>query len=268
MDASIRLMTSVIADILRESQPSIYLYGSVTMDDFRPGWSDVDLLALTRRPITPEQAERLLPLRQTLPKQYPELFFARSFEGGMLDIASFLKGYPTTVVYWGTSGQRIAERHHFDSFGLWELHHCGWLLHGEDVRDLLPFPTPSDLHTDVARHLDAILHHGCGGRSLYAFGWLLDIARGLYTLRHDAVIPKTAAGEWALAHGLCPDEAALRLALAVRRDPSLIQQPAVLAQAEALTPAIQSFAQVLSREMASVPDLEHSNAVHFPADHV
>lgn len=252
MNESIRLMTAAIADILRDSEPSIYLYGSVTMDDFRPGWSDIDLLVLTRAPITQEQAETLVDLRQSLPKQHPVMRYAHAFEGGMLALDAFLKGYPTTVVYWGTSGQRIRERHQFSSIDLWELYHGGQLLHGADVRVFLPIPTPSNLHADVARHLDTILQHGHGDRGLYAFGWLLDIARGLYTLRHDAVISKTAAGEWVLAQHLCPDEAALRLALAVRRDPLLIQQPAILAQAEALTPAIQGFAQVLREELATL----------------
>lgn len=251
MNASIRLMTAAIADILRDSEPSIYLYGSVTMDDFRPGWSDIDLLVLTRAPITQEQAEALVSLRQTLPQQHPDMRYARAFEGGMLALDAFVSGCPTTVVYWGTSGQRVTERHHFSSIDLWELHHSGQLLHGADVRSLLPTPTPADLHADVARHLDTILQHGHGSRDLYAFGWLLDVARGLYTLRHDAIASKTAAGEWALTQHLCPDEAALRLALAVRRDPALIRQPAILSQAEALTPAIRAFAQVLRQELAA-----------------
>lgn len=258
METSIRRMTAAIASILGENEPSIYLYGSVTMDDFRPGWSDIDLLALTRSPISPEQADALLTLRQTLPKQYPDAIYARAFEGGILPFDAFTKGYPSTVVYWGTSGQRIADHHHFDSFSLWELHHAGRLLHGPEVRDFLPNPTPSQLHTDVARHLRTILDHGHGARSLYAFGWLLDISRGLYTLRHDAVIAKTAAGEWALAQRLCPDEAALRLALAVHRDPALLRDDAVLRQAEALTPAIQAFAAVLREELVarSIPILD------------
>lgn len=68
-------------------------------------------------------------------------------------------------------------------------------------------------------------------------------------LRHDAVVSKTAAGEWALAEGLCPDPQALELALSVRREPALIRQEAVLRQAELLTPAIQRFAAVLQREL-------------------
>lgn len=257
MERSIDLMTAAITGILRENEPSVYLYGSVTMEDFRPGWSDIDLLVLTRHAITPAQAEELLSLRQTLPIDHPEAIYARAFEGGMLSLNAFTKGYPDTVVYWGTSGQRITDRHHFDSFSLWALHHFGRLLYGPDVRSSLPIPTPTDLHADVAHHLATILRYGRGDRSLYAFGWLLDTARGLYTLRHDAVISKTAAGEWALAEGLCPDAEALRLALAVRRNPALIREPATLMQAEALTPAIARFAAVLRQELEGRSILLH-----------
>lgn len=249
MEKTIARMTAAIAEILGEHAPSIYLYGSCTMEDFRPGWSDIDLLVLTQEPISQPQAEQLLTLRQTLPKQYPDAHYAHACEGGILPLDAFTKGHPDRVVYWGTSGERITDRHHFDAFSLWELHHSGRLLYGGDVRHSLPIPTPFDLHAAVAQHLRTILLHGRGGRSLYAFGWLLDVARGLYTLRHDAVIAKTAAGEWALSLGLCPDEAALRLALAVRNHPALMQQEAVLRQAEALTPAIQGFAAILRREL-------------------
>lgn len=249
MEHDLRLMTTAIAEILRDNKPSIYLYGSAVMGDFRPGWSDIDLLVLTRKPISPAQAEVLLMLRQELPIQHPDMKYARAFEGGMLSLDAFTNHTPDTVVYWGTSGQRITDYHHFDSFSRWELMRCGRLLHGEDVRNIFPFPAPLELHTDVASHARTLLQHGHGSSNLYAFGWLLDIARGLYTLRHDAVVSKTAAGEWALTEGLCPDEGALRLALRVRRCPKLIRQPDILAQAEALTPAIQAFTQVLCAEL-------------------
>lgn len=124
--------------------------------------------------------------------------------------------------------------------------------------DIITNSTPSNLHQGVARHLRTILDHGRGGQPLYTFGWLLDTARGLYTLRHDAVVSKTAAGEWALAEGLCPDPQPLELALSVRKEPALIRQEAVLRQAELLTPAIQRFAAVLQRELEArripIPD--------------
>ena len=258
MQQALTLMTAAIAGILQENEPSIYLYGSCTMNDFRPGWSDIDLLVVTKSPITAPQAEALLPLRHILPLSYPSVPHFRAFEGCMLCADIISNSTPGTVVYWGTSGQRITDRFTLDAFCLWELHHGGQLLEGPERREILPHPTPSNLHQGVARHLHTILDHGRGGQTLYTFGWLLDTARGLYTLRHDAVISKTAAGEWALAEGFCPDAEALRLALAVRREPALIRQEAVLRQAELLTPAIQRFAAVLQRELEArripIPD--------------
>lgn len=55
------------------------------------------------------------------------------------------------------------------------------------------------------------------GRSIYSFGWILDIARCIYTLRTCKIIVKTDAVEWALENNLCPDPDALRIALEVRR---------------------------------------------------
>ena len=55
-----------------DAAPSIYLYGSVASDDFRPGWSDIDILVLTEKQITEEQAETLVSLRQTMLAAEPE----------------------------------------------------------------------------------------------------------------------------------------------------------------------------------------------------
>ena len=249
MQQTIRQMTEALTAALAPMEPSIYLYGSAAQGDFRPGWSDIDLLALTPAPMTAHQAQTLLTLRQNLPVIYPNATYARACEGAILPLEALTNSTPLTCVYWGTSGQRITTGYAPDVFCLWQLHHGGQLLHGPDVRDTLPKPTPGELHQGVAQHLQSILTHGQGARSLYAFGWLLDTARGLYTVMNNAVIAKTAAGEWALAQGLCPDAAALRLALAVRRNPALMQQEAVARQAEGLTPAIAGFADVLRREL-------------------
>ena len=250
MEKTLTCITAAIADILADNEPSIYLYGSCTQDDFRPGWSDIDLLALTPGPLRRPQAERLLTLRQELGS--PDVLYARACEGAILPLATLTGGGPGEAVYWGTSGQRLTDAYQPDCFCLWQLHHGGRLLHGPEVRPLLPKPSPEALRQGVARHLRTILDHGHGGRSLYAFGWLLDTARCLHTLTHGGVISKTAAGEWALREGLCPEPEALRLALAVRRNPALMQESSMLRRAEGLTPAIQGFAGVLRERLAAL----------------
>ena len=113
---SIRNMTDEIVRVLTANDPAVYLYGSAALDDFQFGWSDIDILVLTENQISPAQAERLVHLRQKLAAREPENPYYRLFEGGMLRFSAFFKDTPDTVVYWGTSGERITDRYVFDSF--------------------------------------------------------------------------------------------------------------------------------------------------------
>ena len=44
---AINKMVCEIRSILQDNEPSIYLYGSSVLNDFRLGWSDIDILVLT-----------------------------------------------------------------------------------------------------------------------------------------------------------------------------------------------------------------------------
>ena len=244
---AINTMAVSIQRILADAQPSIYLYGSVTVEDYHYGWSDIDLLVLTQEPITEEQSAALVDLRQVLAARDPDTPYYRLFEGGMLDLGSFLTGEATRVVYWGTTGQRVKEKHGFSAFDRASLLHNGQLLLGKDVRRHLEPPDYDEIVAAVADHLRAIREHGRGARSIYAYGWLLDIARCMYTLVNGKLTTKTAAARWALDEHLCPCPAELSMALTVRRQPELMQDEHVLAYAEGLTDAIRTFAELLEQ---------------------
>jgi len=107
MEQSINIMVNRITNILHDNNPSIFLFGSVVLDDFKLGWSDIDFICLTKKTITNEQANELVNLRQTLLAEYPGDKYFRLFEGGMLSLDAFINNVDDTVVYWGTSGQRI-----------------------------------------------------------------------------------------------------------------------------------------------------------------
>ena len=246
---AINTMAVSIYNILESVQPSIYLYGSVTAEDFRPGWSDIDLLVLTQEPITETQADLLLHLRQTLALRDPDTPHYRAFEGGMLDLGSFLTGEDTRVVYWGTTGERIKERHAFSAFDRASLLSNGQLLLGKDVRRHLEMPEYPEIATAAVSHAVTIRQHGAGSRSIYAYGWLLDTARCLYTLVNGRLTTKTAAAQWALDEHLCPCPAELSMALTVRRQPELIRDEHVLDYAEGLTEAIRSFLNLLEQAL-------------------
>lgn len=256
LESSIKIMTNRIAELLSACSPSIYLYGSCTMEDFKPGWSDIDILVLTRAQIPEEQAQKLVSLRQDMLREEPENPYYRCFEGGMMTLDAFVAHAADRVVYWGTSGQRLADTYDIGALCMTELLCSGVLLYGRDLRDVLKRPTYPDMKENIRLHYEGIRKYGGQtGRNLYSFGWLLDISRGIYTLRTGKIIAKTAAGEWALQEGVCPVPEALEKALLVRRNPAMYtKDETIFDYAEQLGDSIQRYADVLEAELESAGD--------------
>ncbi len=225
---------------------SIYLCGSLTLEDYRPGWSDIDVLYLTSSDVPKQAADALLFLRQRL-VEATGLPIYRTIEGAVLPAASLQSRLPTRVVYWGTSGERLDTVYDFNAFSTLGFLTRGLLLSGAEVRSALQQPTAAQLR-DNARTVaeTAIRVSESPNRSLYGYGWLLDISRCLYTLQTGRIIAKTAAGEWALERGCCPDPDCLRQALQARYHPEAFQSAAVLERdAPALSQAQRRYAQAL-----------------------
>jgi len=248
---AVNKMVYEISKVLSDCSPSIYLYGSSVLNDFRLGWSDIDILVLTEKQMSGAQAELLAGLRQAMLEKEPENLYYRSFEGGMLTLGSFLFKIPDRVVYWGTSGERITDSYSLDSFGMAELVESSVLLYGKDIREKLKYPEFIELYADVKHHYETIRKYAQStGRNFYSFGWLLDIARCMCTLRTGKIIAKTEAAEWALENDLCPNRDAFETALEVRRNPLKYKEDkAMLDCAEILGGPIQRFADVLEKEL-------------------
>lgn len=251
MQQSINNMVWEISRILADCAHTIYMYGSAALDDFRLGWSDIDILVLTEKKISESQANLLVTLRQTMLEKEPDNPYYRSFEGGMLTRRAFLTNATDRAVYWGTGGERITDRYSFDSFGMAELVESSILLQGKDIRKELKYPDFHELYADVKKHYETIRKYAQStGRSFYSFGWLLDIARCIYTLRTGKIIAKTKAAEWALENSLCPEPDALAMALMVRRSPlSYRDDKEIFDYAETLGEPVQRFADVLEKEL-------------------
>jgi len=199
-------MTQQLASILADNNPTIYLYGSLVLDYYRLGWSDIDIICLTEIPLSQTQADELVMLRQALLKEYPGNQYFRSFEGVITTWDVILNRNNDKVVYWGTSGQRLMDSFSIDPFSLIEIIKYGQLLYGEDHKDTLKYPSHSEIHDAVKKHYDSIRKYAAATDAhLYSAGWLLDIARCLYTLRTDDLISKTAAGKWAIENNLSPE---------------------------------------------------------------
>ena len=251
LNVAIKNMTTQIADILSLNDPSVYIYGSYVLDDFQYGWSDIDIIVLTEKPISEQQADELVCLRQSITAAELGNPFYRCFEGGMLTRNAFIHKVPDRVVYWGTSGQRITDSYHIDACCMKELFDYGRLLYGKDIRGQLTPPSFENIKANIQFHYETIRKYaGSTGRSIYSFGWLLDIARCIYTLRIGKIISKTAAGEWALQNRLFHDTAALETALEVRKNPQKYLEDAELQDlSEKLGNVIQQYADVLEKEL-------------------
>lgn len=232
------------------SPATFYLYGSLILDDFQPGWSDIDFLCLTEAPLSQAEAEKLCDFRQQMREKYHDPDY-RLFEGASLWNDAFWKGEPTTAVYWGTSGQRIRSEYSLDCFSLYELLTSGVVVLGEDKRGEGELPGFEALRAGVEAHYESIRQHGAEtGESLYSCGWLLDIARCLYTLDTGKVISKTEAGIWAREKKLCPNLETLDRALILRKNPALFQENGDWRHwCGAIQEDIERFADVLERKL-------------------
>lgn len=80
MNTTINILTSRLVDILSANNPSVYLYGSIVLKDFKPGWSDIDIICLTDTEIGLLQANQLIDLRQQLTEETNTDYF-RSYHG-------------------------------------------------------------------------------------------------------------------------------------------------------------------------------------------
>ena len=90
------------------------------------------------------------------------------------------------------------------------------------------------------------------GESLYSCGWLLDIARCIYTLRYNDIISKTKAGEWTIKEHICPEGEQMLFTLQIRNRPLKYKEQAEVKEwLSSLGTSVQLFADVLDIELNS-----------------
>ena len=255
MIASIEKMTDAIASIMNEKVYGIWLYGSIVLDDYRPGWRDIDFIALTESIISEKQAEQLLMLRQNMLEKEPDNRYYRSFEGIVANITEFRNNAFKRLVYWGTSGQRVTDSYFKDPISGFELAKYARNVYG-NASWILPVPDEKELINAVRSHYDSIRKYAVHtDEKIYSCGWLLDIARCIYTLRYKDVIAKTKAGEWVLAEHIFSDEEPLKKTLKIRRNPLFyVNNEDLKPWFKSLGPVIQRYADVLEGELQELSD--------------
>lgn len=254
MDESIGILLDRVKKILTDNNLTAYLFGSICSEDFKLGWSDLDILILTEEILSENQAQLLVNLRQELLTEYTGNPYFRSFEGGILSISEFLSNRMERIVYWGTSGQRITDRYSFDVFSLMQLKDSGILLYGKDIRNRISYPSYEEMVAAVRAHYQTIRQYAVKTRrNLYSAGWMLDIARCLYTLSEKKIISKTQAGYWAIEKNLVPNVEVMKRVIEIREKPLEYKDNYdVCNWLETLGPNVQEFANLLENRLGEL----------------
>ena len=248
---SIAEMTRRIVSILGGNAHSVWLYGSIVQNDFRLGWSDIDILVLTGKQISNSQAQELVQLRQVMISDAPCNPYYALFEGVIAQLDEYLSGTFSCLVYWGTTGQRIMNRYKPDPFSQYELATNGRSVYGSNDRSIFIVPGREALTEAVRSHYETIRKYAQQtDERLYSCGWLLDICRCIYTLRYNDVVSKTQAGIWALQEHIFSDEDPLKKTIEVRKEPMAYKNREDIRQwLRDLGPVIQQYADILEREL-------------------
>ena len=241
---SVQSMVVAVLRLLGDAPFSAYLYGSAAAGDYRHGWSDIDLIFLTEAPLTPDQCAALTQIREQLQAMDPDNPYYPRMEGCVTTLDSFLTGVESPTVVWGSRSARIESTAPLSVFDRLSLLQDGQLLLGRDVRSLMDTPEYPEARTAIRAHLQTIRTHAASTRGLYAWEWLLDIARGLYLLVNGQIATKTEAARWALEMG-CPVPEALSAALALRLDPASFHPDAPPMPRDQLTVATLRYADQL-----------------------
>ena len=252
MNEAIHRMTDRIVSVMDGKVNSIWIYGSIVLNDFQLGWSDIDFIALTENEITEKQARDLLMLRQSMLSDESDNQYYRSFEGIIANINEYFTGNYIRLVYWGTSGQRITDSYSRDVFSSFQLSRYGRIVYGNADRSIFREPTRQEIVDAIKSHYETIRKYAQKtDERLYSCGWLLDIARCIYSLRYNDVISKTQAGIWALNEKLFEDEKPLQKALEIRKNPMASKNSEeIKTWLRELGPVVQQYADVLDKELS------------------
>lgn len=203
IDALLPSLTTGIAAAL-EPQPrlsGLYLYGSATTSAYTPGVSDIDLLAVTDGPITPEVIARLQPMHAGLAARFPEwqdrvevIYAPRqalaTFRTQFSEIGVISPGEPLHIVSAG-----------IDWLMNWhQVRHGGQVLVGPPAATFVPGTTIAEYVTAVREHAaafsDWMPQMGSARQQSYA---VLTLCRALYTVRHGHGASKAEAAAWLAA---------------------------------------------------------------------
>jgi hypothetical protein len=195
-----------IRDALGENLVGAYLRGSLALGDFNPATSDLDVLAVTERPVDDREFAGLAALHAqlaALPNSYANRMEIAYIDRVALKRFAAGRHHPTLG-----QGEELAWSEHRDNWILerWTVRERGVVLLGPEPQTLIDPIAPDELHAAVRARLRDWADWADQPDDP---DWLLPLAhnayvvetmcRALYTLARSELVSKPRAVAWALA---------------------------------------------------------------------
>ncbi len=256
LDALLPVLSSGVTTAL-EPQPrllGLYLYGSVTTGAFTPDVSDIDLLAVTDGPITPDVIARLQAMHAEIEAHFPQwrdrievIYVPRqalaTFRTQFSEIGVISPGEPLHILSAG-----------IDWLMNWhQVRHGGQVAAGLPAETYVPDTTLQEYVTAVRDHAAAfgewMPEMRAARQQSYA---VLTLCRALYTVRHGHGASKAASAAWLAAempHYAPLLEQALRWREIDPDDPAMAEQA---------YPETLRFVREMQAEIAQIPTIRLS----------
>lgn len=194
-----------LKSLLREKLVGLYLTGSLAYGDFVPERSDIDLQAVVRSPLTPDELKSVEQLHRRIETRCPEWGDRVECSYAPLDLMRELTPPITPRPWWGF-GKWYAEA---PAGNEWIINHYllskhGIALEGPDFNELIP---PIDIH--LVRQASArdlfqewapkINDSDWLSNSHYQSYLVLNLCRILHTVIHGEPGSKKVGGQWVKA---------------------------------------------------------------------
>ncbi len=210
-----RLLATFRAEVrtaLGSNLDGLYLLGSVLSDDFQPASSDVDLLVITRRPLSRLEGMRVKRMHRRLARAGA---WGRRLEGGYAARARLRSwGIMGRVPAVARGGVDLTAPNDWTAENMMALRQAAPLL-GPPPASVFPVVSRESLDRALSRYLHSIVHHRPRSPG-EAAAVALNTARCLYSLQTGRPSTKTEAGIW-LGERLTEMEPVLKAALRVHR---------------------------------------------------
>jgi len=194
--------TDNIKEIIPNKLMGIYIFGSVILDDFQKGISDIDFLVVTKKSINKKEQQALKKMHTMLIK---ESLYAKQLEGEYAEqkaiSVSGIKGKVTRCNYDKVILNTKSET---TPCILFYIQKAGINLYGPPAKEIIPVLSKSEVQKAMFDYINKKIPKAANQAKIkqedpkLISSDLLNMCRGLYAIKENKPISKTKVGKWAL----------------------------------------------------------------------